>query len=615
MKNQLKTLATLALVSALFAGQAQTTASGTTSTPSPARKRTTARKTPPKPSVESQIQGLREEMQTQIQQLRQQLNDRDQQLQQAQQAAAAAQAAAAQAQQQAAQQSDSLTQNTQAVSNLQGAVTDLKTNNVSLATTVQAAQEKVEKQIGNPDTIHFKGITLSPTGSYLAGETVYRNRATGGDIATAFSALPLENSDAAKLTEFYGSGRQSRAALLAEGKASDNLTVRGYYEADWLGTGVTSNNNESNSYVLRQRQLFAQAQWGSLYFTGGQQWSMATEDARGMLNRTELTPQTIDPNYVPGFVWERQYSFRVVKSFNDKFWAGVSLENPQTLSLGGTLPSNIVVLLGSAGNNGGLYNGSGAPGASSSGNVASYSFNLAPDIIAKVAADSPFGHYELFGIARFFRDRIYPNGEAKVPSSLGAYNSSEVGGGIGGSLRVPVLAKHLDLGIKGLWGDGISRYGDSTLSDATLAPDGQLALLHGFSGLATAEWHATSRLDLDFNYGGDGVFRRYFLTSPTAAVGYGSYTFSNKGCGTEPVPGTTPTNGFSPATPGTCAANTKDVQEGTVSLWYDYYRGPAGRLRQGIQYAYAVRNIWSGVGATPKGTDAMVWTSFRYYLP
>ena len=77
MKNQLTTLATLALVSAMSAGLAQTTASGTTSKTT--HKSTTARKAPvpKKPSVESQIQSLREDMQTQIQQLKQQLSDRD----------------------------------------------------------------------------------------------------------------------------------------------------------------------------------------------------------------------------------------------------------------------------------------------------------------------------------------------------------------------------------------------------------------------------------------------------------------------------------------------------------------------------------------------------------
>lgn len=96
----------------------------------------------------------------------------------------------------------------------------------------------------------------SPTGSYLATETVYRNHATGADIPTPFNAIPLENSDAAKMSEFYGTARQSRVAILAQGKLP-NMTLSGYHELDWLGTGVASNNNQSNSYVMRQ--LWAQA--------------------------------------------------------------------------------------------------------------------------------------------------------------------------------------------------------------------------------------------------------------------------------------------------------------------------------------------------------------------
>src|SRR3984885_7736447 len=331
MKNQLKTLATLALVSAMSAGLAQTTASGTTSTSSTTHK-TRKPPAPKKPSVESQIQTLRDEMQTQIQQLRQQLNDRDQQLQQAQQAAAAAQAAAAQAQQQAAQLQPGITENTQAVSTLQGAVNDLKTNNTSLTTTIQDNQAKVEKQITNPDVIHFKGVTLSPTGSFLAGESVYRTKATGGDIATPFSALPYEHADTYALSEFFGTARQSRVALMAEGHAG-SATLRGYYEADWLGTSVSSNNNESNSYVFRQRVLWGQAALSNGWAcTGGQLWSMATEDRKGISNLSSdiLLPLTIDPNYVPGFVWERQYGFRVTKTY-DHVAFGIAAENPQVL--------------------------------------------------------------------------------------------------------------------------------------------------------------------------------------------------------------------------------------------------------------------------------------------
>src|ERR1035438_7958960 len=42
-----------------------------------------------------------------------------------------------------------------------------------------------------------------------------------------------------------------------EGKVSWG-TLRAYYEADFLGTGITSNNNQSNSYVMRQRVVWGQ---------------------------------------------------------------------------------------------------------------------------------------------------------------------------------------------------------------------------------------------------------------------------------------------------------------------------------------------------------------------
>jgi hypothetical protein len=620
MNTNLKALASLVLVSALTAGYAQTTASSKTASP---KKKAPVHKTvPAKPSVQSQIEELRNDLNSQrgqIDSLRQQLSARDAQLQQAQQAAAAAQATAQQAQQAATAQQQTVADNSQAVSNLQGAVTDLKTNTQSIVTTVQDQQAQTKKAFENPDAIHFKGVTLSPTGSFLAAETVWRNRAIGADINTPFSSVPLENADAAHTTEFYGTGRQSRIALLAEGKIPA-FTMRGYYEADWLGVGVTSNNNQSNSYVMRQRQLWAQAELPSGWtFTGGQMWSLATETRQGMTNRTEALPLTIDPQYEAGFVWARQYGFRVVKSFDKQFWLGISVENSQELapscaaSTGGACPTNY--FLGSAGSNGGLYNGGGAPGATSSANLANYSFNIAPDIIAKIAAEPKFGgHYEIFGIASFYRNRIYPNDTGTKPTSVGAYNDATTGGGIGGSLRVPTFHKRLDVGLKGLWGDGIGRYGSSTLPDMTLRPDAQIALLHGFSALSTLEWHATPRLDIYANYGGDYVGRHYFL-SGTGTEGYGSPLLVNTGCNTEPVPGTTPTSGFAPANPANCAAVNKDVQEYTIGTWYDFYKGPMGRLRQGLQYSYFDRNTWSGVGGTPKGTDAIIETSFRYYLP
>jgi multidrug efflux pump subunit AcrA (membrane-fusion protein) len=621
MKTNLKALAALALAMALPYGNAQSDA--------PAPKKAHHAAKPKEPSVESQIESLRTEMQGQIQSLKQQLSEKDAQLQQAQAAAAAAQSAAQQAQAaaQAAQQANST--NTEAVTSLQGAVTDLKTNNASLAQTIQDEQKSDKASIEHPDAIHYKGITLSPAGSFLASETVWRSKATGSDIPTPFSAIPLSAADAAQLSEFYGTGRQSRIALLAEGKAKD-FTMRGYYEADFLGVGTTSNNNQSNSYVMRQRQAWAQAQVKSWTLTGGQMWSLVTETKQGLTNRTEALPQTIDPNYVPGFSWERQWGFRVAKEIVPKtLWFGVSAENPELLNLGGTANGNYLLLAGSFGTNGGLYNGGGTITYSGNeptvGAAANYSFNLAPDMIAKIAFEPKFGgHYELYGLASFFQYRVYTGVTNKYSQNAttlavtdtitytGAYNDSTVGGAVGGSMRFPVFQKKLDVGLKGLYGDGTGRYGDSTLPDGTYGGDGRLKLLHNYSALGTLELHATPRLDVYANYGTDGVFRDYSNVG-TGHYGYGNYAFSNTGCATQPAPAST--SGFAPNTPGSCAANTRDVQEFVIGYWYDFYKGPLGRLRQGIQYSNAVRNVFSGVGATPQATENMFWTSFRYYLP
>ncbi len=573
--------------------------------PEPAKKGETTKKAakPAKPSVEDQIQALREELEGQINSLRNDLAEKDAQLQKAQQAAADAQAAAAKAEAEANTQQQAATENNAAVSTLQSTVNDLKADSASLATTVSDETSALKKEIANPDAIYFKGISISPTGSFLAAETVNRTAATGGGINTPFTGVPLQYSNAAQMSEFVGSGRQSRAAIKAVGKLA-NMTLTGYYEADWLGTGITSNNNQSNSYVLRQRQLWADAALSNGWdFSGGQGWSLAAETTQGLKRGSEILPATIDPQYEAGFVWTRQYSFRVSKDISKRFFMGASVENPQTLNPAGTsLPANL--LIGSAGNGGGLYNP-----------TANYSFNLAPDFIAKLAFEPGWGHWEIFGISRFFRDRIFPT----AGSSAGAYNDSIPGGGIGGGFRAPLASNKVTIGLKGLYGKGVGRYGSSTIADITLRPDGQIDPLKAFSALSTVELNPNPRLLVYMNYGGDYVYRDYW-----GKIGYGSPLTNMSGCNTEPVTGSGATNGavgYSPSTPANCGGNTKDVQEGTVGYWYYFYKGPKGGLRQGFQYSYFTRNIWSGAGGPlnlnggAKGTDNVIETSLRYYLP
>jgi len=680
----------------------------------PAKKHSATKKakTPPAPTVEEQIQALRQELEGQINGLKTDLADKDAQLKKAQQAAADAQAAADKAQAAASAQQQAVGDNAAAVTTLQTTVTDLKANSVSLATTVSDETANLKKAIANPIALHYKGINLTP-GGFAAGETVYRSKATGGDIPTAFSSIPYEGADAYSLSEFFGSARQSRLTLLAEGK-TDWGTLRGYFEGDFLGTGITSNNNQSNSYVFRQRILYAEAKTNSKWtIAGGQLWSLATEQKKGISDSVGdiLTPLTIDPNYVPGFVWTRQYGFRVAKSLlDDKLALGVAVENPQllyTASLAGNTP---YAVLGSAGQNGGNYNAAISASATTTyisnylnvdgtvaspypsyapqyatvvanTNIANLSFNQAPDVIVKAAIDPGWGHYEVFGIAGFAHETVYPGvttditkyggqtdietGAAVAPksSTAGHYSNSITLGGVGGSLRVPVIKDKLNFGAKGLFGPGMGRYGDSTLADVTANASGELVPIHNVSGLFTVEATPTPRLTIYLNYGGDYAGRDDYanssattLGSPTAtfcptgyttatasklctkspsaallaaggtwgghwgapsaaALGYGSRVLSNSACGAIAAPGYSGSStGYYPG--GSCGAQTRDVQEVTGGYWYDIYKGDRGRLRQSIQYGYAVREGWSGAaGLGAKGIDNMFWTSFRYYLP
>lgn len=119
-------------------------------------------------------------------------------------------------------------------------------------------------------------------------------------------------------------------------------------------------------------------------------------------------------------------------------------------------------------------------------------------MIGKIAFEPGWGHYEIFGMARFFRDRVYPN--ARTKSVAGVENLLNNGGGIGGNLRVPTFHKTIDFGVHVLAGAGVGRYGSTTLADVTFKPDGSFEPIRGGSALGTMELHATRKMDVYFNY-------------------------------------------------------------------------------------------------------------------
>jgi hypothetical protein len=609
-------------------------------------------------AIAAELEELRQALQSQQEQLsllKEELAKRDRQIDEAREAAAAANARATEASSKATEAVNSSAEVKSTASTLNNTVTDLAASNAALKSTVatQQAEEKKASEEG-PSAIRYKGVTITP-GGFIAAETVFRNRATSGDINTPFTGIPFAAADLAHVTENAFTARQSRLTMLVQSKVG-STALTGYFEGDFLGAGTTSNNRQSNSYVFRQRQIFAQAAFENGWsITGGQMWTLATETKKGIINRQEDLPLIIDPQYVAGFTWARQYGLRVVKDFGGKFALGVSVEGPQA-TIGGrgfsavttinsaAAPATIITsgattattwnfFLNAPGAGGGLYNAFDGTG---------YTTNKAPDVIFKAAADPGFGHYEVFGILSIFRDRVYPCGVVgtnrldtvagttdltgtcgsatpTVVSSFGAFNSSKTGGGFGASALWSVANKKLDFGVKGVAGDGIGRYGSAQLADATARPDGTLALIRTAHGLGRVELHPTPKLDLYAYYGLEYAWRAGYSGYDTVTI---TKTAAIPATATSTaIPATTttkittngiggygnllannsgcgiegvPTNDFNPSSGAACAGDIRIIQEGTLGFWYKFYQGPKGRMQFGVQYSYLAKSAWSG---------------------
>ena len=625
----------------------------------------------------AELEELRQTLQAQqeqLQLLKEELAKRDRQIDEARDAAATANTRAIEASSRATAAVSASAEVKSAASSLNTTVSDLKLSNESLRTTMATAQaqEKKAEETG-PTTIRYKGITITP-GGFIEAATVTRTRANSADINTSFTNIPFPGNSLSKVSETNFTARQSRATALFEGKIG-TAKLTGYYEGDFLNAGVTSNNRQSNSYPFRQRQVWGQLAFDNGWqFTGGQMWTLATENRKNINNRQEWLPMMIDPQYVVGFTWARQYGFRVVKDFGGKFALGLSVEGPQA-TLGGrgfTSLSSTTALgavtttqnffINAPGQAGGLLNAFDATG---------YTVNKAPDVIIKAAADPGFGHYEVFGIISTFRNRIFPcavvgtnAGNTPAPAvptvvpcpvtglttrtAAGAFNDTRVGGGLGASFDVPLFTKKVDFGIKAVAGDGIGRYGSAQLADETFRPDGTAALIRTAHALGRLEFHPNPKLDIYVYGGSEYAWRAGYAgytiigvtatpaipataTSPAIPAttnttiniagigGYGNPAANNSGCSTEGLP----SGSFTPSTGGTCAGDIRIITEGTLGFWHKVYNGPKGGVRWGIAYSYITKSGWSGSGGLPAGTpgvspkavDNMIWTSFRYYIP
>ena len=453
------------------------------------------------------------------------------------------------------------------------------------------SQPDETKSAGEPTAFRFKGLTLTP-GGFLSSTALVRGRNENADAATSYSAIPLDGSSNANLSELRGTARNSQLSLLIQG-ASGNTKLRGYVETDFLGAAPTANYVQASSWTPRLKQVWIQIERPSgLTITAGQMWSLLTTNRQGMANLQELKPGGEEANFVVGFTWTRERAVRVTQNFNNRVWVGVALENPESTYSAAFVPPNVMGLNTSP---------NAATGVNLLPFLANYSngqsTTLAPDLVAKIAYEPGWGHFEIKALGRFFRDRI-----AATATTSGRTNTAE-GYGIGFAALMPFASKRLEVSLEGLAGQGIGRYGTAGFADVTLDPTtGEMRPLTQARLMGGLVYHVGSRLDV-FAYGGDEYTERRAFVSPVGtAAGYGSPLVSYASCTNE-------------VALNACHGDNRNISEAMIGYWYRLYQGEFGWIAYGNQVTYVHRSLWSGIGNTPEGSNVVVYSSLRFVLP
>ena len=496
--------------------------------------------------------------------------------------------------------------------------------------------------------LQFGALTITP-GGFIAAESVFRSRTIQADINSDYRATPFGNSPLAHENEFRFTARQSRAALLVEGAVTPTFLLAGYGEFDFLSAPVTANSNEANGFSPRVRQLYAQidANDYGVHVVAGQIFSLATMNSKGITPRNEVTPPSIDGQYIPGFVWARQPGIRLTKDFNQKLWLSIAAEQSATLfqtscpagnnpaaafGLAGTLNGSTIntVQCSAPGVGGGFASSGNFVGTAGAGD--DLSLNHVPDVIGKIAYEAKLGerdiHLETFGIYRDFYDRVGSTpvgGVATATTGNNNNNKDTTGYGLGAGIIIPVLPRRVDFQASGLFGRGIGRYGTSQLSDVIVAGDGSLKAIPEGMLLGGFTVHATPSIDV---YGFAGIekeLRKYGENSTGTFYGLGApggTTASVAGCNQEPN-----VNGGALCN-STGNGNNKQIFQLTAGFWDKIYKGSFGEVRVGAQYQYNGREVFNNIPGVvnpatgqfiytnnyqPKAFDQVVLTSLRYY--
>jgi hypothetical protein len=448
----------------------------------------------------------------------------------------------------------------------------------------------------NKSPLSFKiGSAEFTPGGFLDLTNVYRSTNVGSGIATAFGSIPFNNQlPQAGLSESRLSAQYSRLSLKVDTHLTDSTALTGYVESDFLGFQPANAYQTTNSNSLRLRVYWANVRHGKWEVLAGQEWSLLTPNRVGL---SPLTPDVFytlneDPNFQVGLTWARQAQVRVVYHPTSNWTVGLSLENPQQFAPGSVVfPSTFFTAQ--------FDNGSASTSAASSATNTAVP-NLHPDIIVKTAFDAkPAGHslhIEAAGLLRSF----------KVLSDLTTPASTNTLTAGGGSLNLNFEVIHnLHLIANSFYSDGGGRYIFGLGPDVIVRPNGTLSGVHSGSGIAGLEYQATPRYMLYGYYGGAYFQRDFgFLAATPASSCDGVLGFTCVGFGF----------------PGSANTSNRSVQEATIgvipTLWSNEN---FGRLQIITQYSYLVRTPWSIIstsGPGPKNAHTnIVYAGLRYILP
>jgi hypothetical protein len=404
-------------------------------------------------------------------------------------------------------------------------------------------------------------------GGFLDATIAARSTATGTGLGTSFGTIPFGNTPQGNLSELEMSAQNSRVSLQATSTVG-STAIKGYVEADFLGTPPGGLSVTTNSNTLRMRLYWAQLRTGRFEFLAGQSWGLLTPNRRGLspMPADVFSAQNVDPNLQGGLTWTRAAQFRFIAHPRDDVAAGVALENPEQFT------GSAVVL----------------PKAFpafevDTGSATTTTPNRHPDLIGKVAWDPKTGktrqHVE--GAILFRGFKTYD------PAADRTFSKSGVGGALAASLE-PMA--NVRLIVTSFFSNGGGRYlGNLNGPDMIVNADGSMTLVESGSVIGGAE--VTAGRTLLYAYYSHAHFEQRLTTDVDGAtIGFG--------------------------VPGSTAAN-HTLSEATAGVTETLFRDPKiGGLQLMLQYSHVDRHPFSVPAGTPANASVhLVYVNVRYILP